>query len=91
MLDATRFPMAPTTTAEPAVETVSTKRELRGGKAASSGAMSVVGGGPCAARKRVAGGVGLKPSSEEKTKELQQLGGQGTKPSWMSGWDCMAR
>lgn len=83
--------MAATTTAEPAAQIASTERELRGGKAASSGTMACVGASDGAARKRVTGGVRLKPSSEETTKELQQLGGQGTKPSWMSGWDCMAR
>jgi len=85
--------MAPITTTGSATQTALPERELRGGKTASSCARACVGAGDGVARKRVAGGVGLKPStsSEEKTKELQQLAGLGTKPSWMSGWDCMAR
>eukprot|EP00752_Nemacystus_decipiens_P009657 g8628.t1 len=86
-----RFPTSLSPAVEPAARNASPARDIRGGPAARSDGNShgIACVGSSATRKRRPEAGQLKPSAslEDRVKGSAHV----KKPSWMSGWDCMAR
>ena len=86
-----RFPTSLATTAESEARTALPERDLRGGVAAGADGNRDGGArvGWNTARKRRPEAGQLKPSTSVEDRAKGPT--HGKKPSWMSGWDCMAR